>query len=113
MVDPNVIGMPIAGLAVAGGIGFTIGYAIKKVFKLLMIAVGLFLGALLYLQTQKILAVDWTKINDTVTKWVQDSNLTGIATGQGDGFVGKIITAVGVPNTSAFAVMMLIGFWRG
>jgi uncharacterized membrane protein (Fun14 family) len=54
---------PLAG-TVGGGflIGFVTGYAIKKVVKLAAVVAGLFFAALAYLEYQRILAVDWHKV---------------------------------------------------
>jgi len=53
---------PFAG-TVGGGflLGFITGYAIKKIIKLAVI-VGLFIAALAYLEYQRILNVDWHKV---------------------------------------------------
>jgi uncharacterized membrane protein (Fun14 family) len=54
---------PLAG-TVGGGffIGFITGYAIKKVIKLAAVIVGLFIAVLAYMEYQRILNVDWHKI---------------------------------------------------
>jgi uncharacterized membrane protein (Fun14 family) len=43
-------------------VGLLIGYAIKKVIKLLAIIVGLFLGILAYLQYHQIANINWNKL---------------------------------------------------
>jgi len=52
------------GSTVGGGffVGFITGYAIKKVIKLAAVIVGLFIAALAYLQYQRILNVDWERV---------------------------------------------------
>jgi uncharacterized membrane protein (Fun14 family) len=54
---------PFVG-TVGGGfcIGLITGYAIKKVIKLTAVIVGLFIAALAYLEYQRILSVDWHKV---------------------------------------------------
>ena len=54
---------PLAG-AVGGGffVGFITGYAIKKVIKLAAVIVGLFIAVLAYFQYQRILDVDWERV---------------------------------------------------
>ena len=42
-------------------VGLLIGYAIKKVIKLLAIIIGLFLGILAYLQYHQIANINWNK----------------------------------------------------
>jgi uncharacterized membrane protein (Fun14 family) len=43
-------------------VGFLIGYAIKKVMKIFVTIIGIFLGALMYFQSQQIIAVNWDKL---------------------------------------------------
>jgi len=54
---------PFAG-TVGGGffLGFIAGYAIKKVMRLAVVIIGLLIAALAYLEYQRILSVDWTRI---------------------------------------------------
>jgi uncharacterized membrane protein (Fun14 family) len=42
--------------------GFLVGYALKKVVKLVAAVVGLFLAGLAYLQDQQIVVISWNKI---------------------------------------------------
>jgi uncharacterized membrane protein (Fun14 family) len=52
------------GAAIGGGFfaGALVGYALKKVVKLVAIVVGLFLAGLAYLQYQQIVNIDWNKL---------------------------------------------------
>jgi uncharacterized membrane protein (Fun14 family) len=43
--------------------GILIGYALKKVVKLVAIVVGLFFAGLAYLQYQQILNINWNKLH--------------------------------------------------
>jgi uncharacterized membrane protein (Fun14 family) len=43
-------------------VGILIGYALKKVIKLLAVIIGLFLAGLAYLQSQQIANVNWNKL---------------------------------------------------
>ena len=43
-------------------VGVLIGYALKKVIKLVAIIFGLFLAGLAYLQTQQITNINWNKL---------------------------------------------------
>jgi uncharacterized membrane protein (Fun14 family) len=47
--------------------GFLIGYALKKVVKLMAVVVGLFLAGLAYLQYQQIASFNWNKVGGTIT----------------------------------------------
>ncbi len=55
-------------------VGLLIGYAIKKVIKLLAIIVGLFLGILAYLQYHQIANINWNKLQQ-----VSEGALTTLA----------------------------------
>jgi|Kansoi500Nextera_1026154.scaffolds.fasta_scaffold26774_2 uncharacterized membrane protein (Fun14 family) len=50
---------------IGGGffVGVLIGYALKKVIKLLAIIVGLFLAGLAYLQYHQIANINWNKLH--------------------------------------------------
>src|SRR5919107_5768824 len=44
-------------------VGVLIGYALKKVIKIVAVVVGLFLAGLAYLQSQQIANVNWNKLH--------------------------------------------------
>jgi uncharacterized membrane protein (Fun14 family) len=54
---------PVAA-TLGGGffVGVIIGYALKKVIKLVAVIVGLFLAGLAYLQSQEIANINWNKL---------------------------------------------------
>ena len=43
-------------------VGILIGYAVKKVIKMVAVIVGLFLAGLAYLQSQQIASINWNKL---------------------------------------------------
>jgi uncharacterized membrane protein (Fun14 family) len=52
-----------AGTIVGGFfLGFIAGYTIKKVIKLAAVIIGLFIAALAYLKYQRIVSIDWDRI---------------------------------------------------
>ena len=55
--------MPLAG-TLGGGffIGVVVGYAIKKIIKIAAVIAGLLFAALAYMQYQRIIDVNWAKI---------------------------------------------------
>ena len=74
---------PLAG-NVGGGffLGFITGYAIKKIAKLTAVIIGMFIAGLAYLEYQRILSVDWHKvqaISQNGIAWVADA-LTHVST---------------------------------
>jgi uncharacterized membrane protein (Fun14 family) len=42
--------------------GFVIGFALKKVMKILAVIAGVFFAALIYLQSQGIININWAKL---------------------------------------------------
>jgi uncharacterized membrane protein (Fun14 family) len=47
--------------------GILLGYAIKKVVKLIAVVVGLLLAGLAYLQYQQVASVNWAKVEGTIS----------------------------------------------
>jgi uncharacterized membrane protein (Fun14 family) len=98
--------LPSMGLQLgAGGIGgFIVGYAVKKISKLLAIVIGLFLIALIYLGTQNIITINY----DALWKAVESS--LGLA-GSGLSWLVGIISLL--PFAGSFIVGFLLGFKLG
>jgi len=59
---PDSIGASVATLGGSFLAGLLIGYALKKVVKLIAVVVGLFLAGLAHLQYQQIVVISWNKI---------------------------------------------------
>lgn len=78
--------------------GFITGYAIKKVIKLAAVIVGLFIATLAYLQYQRILNVDWYKVqavSQNGIDWVADA-MTHVSSTMGASHSGTL-SNIGVP----------------
>ena len=109
-IDPGFIASSVGFGGVAG---FLIGYAVKKVVKITMILIGLFIAAMAYLGYQGIIIVNWDKLAS------QASNATsgiGNATGQ-DASAGHLLASAlvnfGIPFTGTFAAAFVFGFMKG
>jgi uncharacterized membrane protein (Fun14 family) len=99
--------------SIGGGFfgGLLIGYALKKVIKMLAIVVGLFLAGLAFLQYQQIASINWNKLEGTITAVANaatstindNSNVAALAT----------MTKFGIPLTSSMSVRFTIGFMKG
>jgi uncharacterized membrane protein (Fun14 family) len=105
--------MPFAG-TVGGGflLGFITGYAIKKVIKLAAVIVGLFIAALAYLEYQRILSVDWDKvqaISQNGIDWIADA-LTHVSRTIDTSHIGSNI---GIPLVSSVSAGFALGLVRG
>jgi uncharacterized membrane protein (Fun14 family) len=96
---------------VGGGFfgGILLGYALKKVVKLIAVVIGLFLAGLAYLQYQQIASVNWAKVEGTIstianatTNTFNDYNVETLA-----------MTNLGIPLTGGMSAGLAIGFMKG
>jgi len=88
-----------------GGIGgFVVGYAFKKISKLIIVLIGLFIVALLYLGTSGIININYDRLKDAMAGWL---GLVGEATGWLIGLISLI------PFMGSFIVGFLLGFKLG
>jgi uncharacterized membrane protein (Fun14 family) len=111
---------PIASTATSvgfGGItGFLIGYAIKKVVKVILVIVGLVFVSFVFLEYQKIITVNWNKIQTSAIEAI--GNATSGQVMQGGGIPGAehITTTMnnfGIPITGSLTAGFVLGFMRG
>jgi uncharacterized membrane protein (Fun14 family) len=104
-------------------VGILIGYAIKKIIKMVAVIAGLFLAGLVYLQSQQIANINWNKLQ-TVSEGVLTTvaNLTmqiqGISSVSGDGHTAATasslaMTSFGIPLTGSMSAGFTIGFMKG
>jgi uncharacterized membrane protein (Fun14 family) len=95
--------------------GVIIGYAIKKVIKIAAVIVGLFFSALVYLQYQQILNINWSKLQLMAQNAVTTlANATTQIPGFNGGHPADIsISNFGIPLTGSISVGFTIGFMRG
>ena len=90
--------MPLLSTIGFGGIvGFLIGFTIKRIMKILAVIAGVFFAALLYLESQHIVNVNWDKLQ-TISNGVLSTIATTAATNAtstSGGGVGSIQTFLG------------------
>jgi uncharacterized membrane protein (Fun14 family) len=91
-------------LGIGGVGGFIVGYAFKKMSKLIVIVLGLFIAALLYLGVQGIISINY----DALWNAVADS--LGLAESAFSWIVGVISL---LPFAGSFIVGFLLGFKLG
>ena len=106
---------PFAG-TVGGGffVGLITGYAIKKVIRLVAIIFGLFVAALAYMEYQRILSVDWTRIqvmSQNGITWVTNA-ITHISNTLGSPHSGTL-SHVGIPLASSVSAGLMLGLAKG
>jgi uncharacterized membrane protein (Fun14 family) len=85
--------------------GILLGYALKKVVKLIAVVVGLFIAGLAYLQYQQIAYSDWDKIERMVTATfgnVTSQDISSFA-----------LSNLGIPLTSGMSAGFAVGFMKG
>jgi uncharacterized membrane protein (Fun14 family) len=99
--------------SIGGGFfgGLLIGYALKKVIKMLAVVVGMFIAALAFLQYQQIATIHWHKVEGAITKLAtvtsstinDNSNVAAVA----------MMSIFGVPLSSSMSIGFTIGFMKG
>jgi uncharacterized membrane protein (Fun14 family) len=128
--------MPFVSTIGFGGIvGFLVGFALKQIMKILAVIAGVFFAALLYLESQHIVNINWDKLqtisNSVLSTIITTSNATSTTGGGGMGTIQAILgnnsTAaanailpitstmanLGIPLTGSTAMGFTIGFLKG
>lgn len=105
----------LSSVGFGGIIGFLVGFMLKKVMKILAVVAGVFFAALLYLQSQGILNINWDKLQ--ITSQAITTVLTTFSAG-GMSIPGSILPMaminLGIPLTTGSAAMgSTIGFIKG
>ncbi|XGI83391.1 FUN14 domain-containing protein [Halorutilales archaeon Cl-col2-1] len=104
-LDPFQMGLEFGG---GGILGFVIGYATKKIAKLIAIIIGAELALFRFLETKGVLSVNWDALADGT------ANLTSTGAtnaGEATGYVTSLASAV--PIGGGFAAGTYIGFKKG
>jgi uncharacterized membrane protein (Fun14 family) len=119
----NFESLSSVGAAIGGGFiaGVLIGYAPKKVLKILAIVIGLFFAGLAYLQYQQILNINWSKLQATSQNAItmladtttQISNHISNNTFVNNHTSTLAISNLGIPLTGSIAMGFAIGFMKG
>jgi uncharacterized membrane protein (Fun14 family) len=123
----NIIESFAPTAATLGGgffVGVLIGYALKKVIKLLAVIIGLFLAGLAYLQYQQIANINWNKLQQISEGGIATlANLTMQIPSIGGSSIGDVHAAAtasslamnsfGIPLTGSMSAGFTIGFMKG
>jgi uncharacterized membrane protein (Fun14 family) len=135
-IESNI--MPLASTIGFGGIvGFLVGFALKRIMKILAVIAGVFFAALLYLESQHIVNVNWDKLQiisngilSTIATTTAATNATSTTGGVGAGPIQAIfgnntgatasilpITStmanLGIPLTGSTAMGFTLGILKG
>ena len=103
-------------IGIGGFLGFLMGYAIKKILKIIIIVAGLLVGIIYYFQYNGLVALNWVKVEETVSNLT--SNFDGLSLnapflpGIGDQIFNAISNS-GIPLTGGFAAGFAFGFSKG
>jgi uncharacterized membrane protein (Fun14 family) len=89
--------------------GLLLGYALKKVVKIIAVVVGLFIAGLAYLQYQQLASFNWDKIEGTI------STIANATTNTFNGYNIETLamTNFGIPLTGGMSAGFAIGFMKG
>ena len=98
----------LTGVAFSGLTGFIIGFAIKKVMKVLAVGAGMFFAGLMYLESQNIVNINWDKLQ------IASQNIISTLTNTVGQFPLTSTTATNfaIPMTGTGALAFAIGFTR-
>jgi len=120
---PETFGPSAATLGGGFFVGILIGYALKKVIKLLAVIVGLFLAGLAYLQYNQIANINWNRLQQLSEGAITTlSNvliqIPGISSGSSsDGHAvataSVVMTSFGIPLTGSMSAGFTLGFMKG
>ena len=99
--------------AIGGGFfgGLLLGFALKKVVKLIAVIVGLFIAGLAYLQYQQVASIDRNKIETLVTSAL--GNATSQISSNQDMTAALAMSNFGIPLTGAMSAGFAVGFMKG
>jgi uncharacterized membrane protein (Fun14 family) len=99
-------------VTIGGGFitGLFLGYALKKVVKLIAVVVGLFIAGMAYLQYQQIAYFDWNKIERMITPTF--GNVTSQIFSNQD-ISSFALSNLGIPLTSGMSAGFAVGFMKG
>jgi uncharacterized membrane protein (Fun14 family) len=132
-IESNI--MPFVSTIGFGGIvGFLVGFMLKRIMKILAVIAGVFFAALLYLESQHIVNVNWDRLqtisNSVLSTIITTTNATSTTGGVGAGSIQAILgnntgaaasilpitstmANLGIPLTGSTAMGFTFGFLKG
>jgi uncharacterized membrane protein (Fun14 family) len=101
-------------------VGVLIGYALKKLIKIVAVIVGLFLAGLAYLQYHQIANINWNKLQkiseDAITTFsnaIIQLPAFGHTSDQAATASSLAMTIFGIPLTGSMSAGFTLGFMKG
>ena len=110
------IGGLATSIGIGGFLGFLMGYAIKKILKIIIIVAGLLVGIMYYLQYNGLVALNWAKVEATLGNAMTNFNGFSLNTPFFPGISDQILDALsnsGIPLTGGFAAGFAFGLSKG
>jgi uncharacterized membrane protein (Fun14 family) len=110
------IGGLATSIGIGGFLGFLMGYAIKKILKIIIVVAGLLVGITYYLQYNGLIALNWAKVEATLGNAMTNFNGFSLNTPFLPGISDQILDAIsnsGIPLTGGFAAGFAFGFSKG
>ena len=106
--------------AMGGGffVGILIGYALKKVIKIVAVIAGLFLAGLAYLQYHHVANINWNRLQ-TVSEGIITTlanaitQIPGISVDSHAATASLALSSFGIPFTGSMSAGFTIGFIKG
>ncbi|MCD6503747.1 MAG: hypothetical protein J7K58_05965 [Euryarchaeota archaeon] len=95
----------IATIGIAGIIGFAVGYALKKVFKLALIVLGIFLLGIFYFEYVGIIEIHYDKL----LSWAE--SIVNTVLGYSSAIYNNAVASI--PTAAGFAAGFALGFKKG
>jgi uncharacterized membrane protein (Fun14 family) len=133
-IENNIVPL-VSTIGFGGIVGFLVGFALKRIMKILAVIAGVFFAALLYLESQHIVNVNWDKLqiisNSILSTITTTTNATSTTGGGGMGaiqaFLGNNSTGaanailpitstmanLGIPLTGSTTIGLTLGFLKG
>ena len=100
LLTPLVVQLGFGGLA-----GFVVGYALKKILKIVAVLIGIFILGLAYLDYVDLIDVHYDRLFEAFQK------LAERLIGEGTAFTG--ILSTNIPAMGRFVVGLALGFKKG
>lgn len=110
------IGGLATSIGIGGFLGFLMGYAIKKILKIIIVVSGLLVGIMYYLQYNGLIALDLAKVEAALGNVMTNFNGISLNTPFLPGISDQILDAIsnsGIPLTGGFAAGFAFGFSKG
>ncbi|MFQ5920605.1 MAG: FUN14 domain-containing protein [Nitrososphaerales archaeon] len=98
-------GLLASQLAIGGLVGFLMGFALKKMAKIVMVLAGMSMAALLYLEHNQFVSVNYEKFELALQDMLQMADTTS--------FILPTFLTMNVPLLASFGGAMAIGFKKG